>query len=185
MFDAIAAGAGWFIGLFATGASTLWALISGVIPLLLVFLTFMNALTSIIGQERMEKLGKVLTKNAVLRYAVMPVILGILTTTGSLFISAKFTPDHCKPAYADAYLTFLHPSAGLFPHVHASEVWVYMGLATGIMNAGLNANQFAVRAFLVVIPIMLIRGIVTERITVMLLKRAEKKKAMAEQAALA
>ena len=126
--------------------------------LALGFLTFMNALTSIIGQERMEKLGKVLTKNAVLRYAVMPVILGILTTTGSLFISAKFTPDHCKPAYADAYLTFLHPSAGLVPHVHASEVWVYMGLATGIMNAGLNANQFAVRAFLVVIPIMLIRG---------------------------
>ncbi|MDL2220182.1 PTS sorbitol transporter subunit IIC [Eubacteriales bacterium OttesenSCG-928-N14] len=175
--DAIANGAGWFVGLFTTAAGTLWGFIQGTIPLLLVFLTFMNTLVLFIGEKRVEKIGSIFSKYAIFRYTLMPIIFCTLIPGTSLFIVAKLLPQHQKPAYADVYLTYLHPSAGFFPHVHASEIWVYMGLANGIAAAGLSTNQFALRAFLVCIPIMLIRGIITERITVILLKRAEAKQA--------
>lgn len=177
MVDKLAAAASYFIGLFATGGATLWAYISGVIPLLLMFLTFMNAVTLFIGEGRMNKFGETLGKISILRWTVLPLVLSVLTTSTGAFLMGKLLPDKRKPGYQDCTLTLLHPSAGLFPHIHASEVWVYQGLAVGITTAGYDAGQFAVRALLSVLVIMIVRGFVTDRIVDIMLARNAKKAA--------
>ena len=181
--DAIANAATWFIGLFSAAGDTWWGLTTAIVPLLMVFLTFMNALTIFIGEERVERWADKLTKYAVLRYTVLPIMVCVLLTgSGSTPIGMKIVPNKYKGAYIDAVMTFLHPSAGLFPHVHASEIFVYMGIATGITTLGLPAGNFAVRAFLSVIPIMLIRGIITEKLFNLIYKRNQEKLAAASQA---
>jgi PTS system glucitol/sorbitol-specific IIC component len=176
MMNAIANAANWFIGLFAA-AGTSWAgLITAIIPLLMVFLTFMYALTIFVGEERVEGWAEKLTKYAVLRYTLLPIMTCVLLTGfGAVVVGAKVVPDRYKGAYTDALMTFLHPSAGLFPHVHASEIFVYMGIATGITNLGLPLGSFAVRAFISVIPIMFIRGFISEKLFDGIYKRNQEK----------
>ena len=50
----------------------------------------------------------------------------------------------------------------------------YQGIAAGITALELSTGQLAVRYFLVGVVVILIRGIVTERITVMLMKKQAK-----------
>ena len=69
-----------------------------------------------------------------------------------------------KPAWSDTMLTYLHPSMGLFPHVHPSEYFVYGGLAAGYAAAGGTPANMAVRALLSALVIMAIRGFVTDTI---------------------
>ena len=57
---------------------------------------------------------------------------------------------------------------------NAGELFVYQGIAAGITALGLSTGQLAVRYFLVGVVVILIRGIVTERITVMLMKKQAK-----------
>ena len=177
MTETLAAGASYFLGLFAAGGANLWAYISGVIPLLLMFLTFMNTITALIGEQRLNKFGAALAKIGIFRWTLVPFIFCVLTTSTGAFLLGKLLPDKRKPGYQDCVLTFLHPSAGLFPHIHASEVWVYQGLAVGITTLGLDAGAFAIRALLSCLVIMIIRGFVTDRIVELMLARNAKKDA--------
>lgn len=179
MTEALANAASYFINLFATGGANLWGYISGVIPLLLMFLTFMNALTLTIGESRLNKFGAVLAKFGIFRWTIVPLIFCVLTTSTGAFLLGKLLPDRRKPGYQDVCLTLLHPSAGLFPHIHAAEVWVYQGLAVGIAALGLDTGAFAIRALLSCLVIMVVRGFVTDRIVDIMLARNAKKAALA------
>lgn len=174
--EAIANAANWIIGLFGTAGATWWGLVTALVPLMMVFLTFMHSLTIFIGEERVEKWAEKLTKYALLRYTVLPIVVCVfLTATGSTPIGMKIVPDKYKGAYMDSVMTFLHPSAGLFPHVHPTELFVFMGIANGLTELGLPIGNFAVRALLAVIPIMLLRGIITEKIFENIYKRNQDK----------
>ena len=181
MIEALSKAAGYFVNLFYQGGVTLWGYISGVIPLLLIFMTFMNTLTALIGEERIQNFGAKLAKFGILRWTVVPLILCVLTTSTGATLLGKLLPDRRKPGYQDCLLTVLHPSAGLFPHIHAAEVWVYQGLAVGITTLGLSGGEFAIRALLSCLVIMIVRGFVTDRIVDIMLAR-EAKKAAAEAA---
>jgi PTS system glucitol/sorbitol-specific IIC component len=67
----------------------------------------------------------------------------------------------------------VHPPLGIFPHVNPGELFVWLGIATGIETLGLNVTDLAVRYLLTGFVVILIRGIVTERITAFLWKRSE------------
>ena len=181
--DTIANAATWFIGLFRSCAEKWWGLTTAIVPLLMVFLTFMHALTIFVGEKRVEKWAESLSKYAILRYTVLPIMICVLVTgSGSSPIAMKIVPNRYKGAYVDSLMTFLHPSAGLFPHVHAGEIFVYMGIANGISTLGLPLGNFAIRAFLSVIPIMLIRGIITEKLFDVIYRRNQEKLAASMEA---
>ena len=63
---------------------------------------------------------------------------------------------------------------GLFPHANPAEMFVYMGIATGITQLGLGLGDLAIRYFAVGLIVILIRGLVTERIYIMMRSRTGK-----------
>ena len=158
-----------FIKLFNLGGENLMGLVTGILPTLLVLITLVNAIIAIVGQERVDKLAALASKNVITRYTILPIL-----TNPMCYNFGKFVEEKYKPAYYDATVSFVHPITGLFPHANAGELFVYQGIAAGITALELSTGQLAVRYFLVGVVVILIRGIVTERITVMLMKKQAK-----------
>ena len=159
-----------FIGLFDEGGKTFVNLVTGILPTLIVLITAVNAVIQIVGEQRVEKFAKVLSKNFITRYTILPVVALFFLTNPMAYAFGKFLPEKYKPAFYDAAVSFCHPITGLFPHANSAEVFVYMGIAVGITNLGLPLGRLAVSYFLVGLVVIFIRGIVTEKITEIMLK---------------
>ena len=159
-----------FIGMFQAGADTFTGLVTGIIPLLIVLITAINALIRIIGEERINRLARKSTKNIILRYTLFPVLAVFFLTNPMAYTFGKFLPEKQKPAFYDSAVSFVHPITGLFPHANPAELFVYLGISAGITTLGLSLGPLAIRYFLVGIIVILIRGIVTEIITVRMMK---------------
>ena len=82
--------------------------------------------------------------------------------------------ENYKPEFYDANVSFLHPVTGLFPHANGGELFVYMGIAAGVSALGLSLGDLAVRYFLVGVVVILLRGIVTEKIYLYMCKKEGK-----------
>lgn len=154
-----------FSGIFNAGGANLVGLITGVLPSLIVLLTFVNALVNLIGEERVLSFAQKMTKNIVLRYTVFPILAVFFLTNPMCYSFGKFVDEKQKPAFYDAAVSFVHPITGLFPHANAGELFVWTGIASGITALNLSVAPLAIRYFLVGVIVILIRGIVTEMIT--------------------
>ena len=64
-----------------------------------------------------------------------------------------------------------HTNSGIFPHINASEIFIYLGIANGITQLGLSATPLAVRYLLVGIICNFISGWATELTTVFVEKQ--------------
>ena len=87
------------------------------------------------------------------------------------YTMGRFLPERFKPAFYDSAVSFVHPILGIFPHANPGELFVYVGIATGIQQLGLGLGDLAVRYLLVGLVVIFIRGIVTERITARMMNR--------------
>lgn len=172
--DFLASLAEKFINLFNLGGATFMGFVTGIIPTLIVLITFVNALINIIGKERVDRVAKSCSKFFVLRYTVIPVLSMFVLCNPMAYTMGRFVEEKYKPALYDASVSFCHPITGLFPHANAGELFVYTGIAAGITTLGLNLGPLAVRYFLVGVIVILIRGIVTERLTLLFMKREGK-----------
>ena len=177
-FGALAKAAEWFIGLFQAGGEVFVGLVTGIIPLLVVLLTAVNALIRLIGPDKIDKLGELAARPGIVwypvRYLVLPVLSVFFLTNPMAYTMGRFLPERYKPAFYDSAVSFVHPITGLFPHANPGELFVYLGIAAGITTLGGNLGDLAVRYLLVGMVVILIRGIVTEFITArMLARRAE------------
>lgn len=172
--QAIAVGAEWFIGLFEEGGVTLVGLITGILPTLIVLITFVNSIIKIVGEEKVEKLAAKSTNNIFSRYIILPVLSMFFLTNPMAYTFTKFVDEKYKPATFDATISFCHPITGLFPHANPAELFVWLGIANGLTELGLPTGELAVRYFLTGIVVIFIRGLVTEKITLRMLdKQAE------------
>ena len=146
-------------------------LITGILPNVLILLTFINALISLIGEERVMNFSKKLTRFRILRYTLLPVMALFFLTNPMCYTMGKFVEEDEKPAFIDACFSFAHPITGLFPHANSAELFVWTGIAAGITTLGESTTPLAVRYLLVGIIVIFLRGNVTEFITKKLMKR--------------
>lgn len=174
-FGALATGAEAFIDTFRQGATFFTALLVGIIPLLIVLLTAVNALVRLIGPERIENLGKAAARPGLVwypvRYLILPILAVFFFTNPMAYTIGRFLPERFKPAFYDSAVSFVHPITGLFPHANSGELFVYLGIAAGVTKLGLGLGDLAIRYLLVGMVVILIRGILTEFITARMMSR--------------
>lgn len=160
-----------FIGMFQQGGKTFVGLVTGIIPLLIVLMTAVNALVRFIGPERVDKVAMVSSRNVLLRYLVLPFLAVFFLTNPMAYTLGRFLPEKQKPAFYDSAVSFVHPILGLFPHANPGEYFVWAGIAAGITTLHLNIGDLAVRYFLVGLVVIFMRGLLTERITAVMWAR--------------
>jgi len=173
--EALAKFAEGFIGMFQQGGTVFASLVTGIVPLLVVLMTAVNALIALIGPEKIEKVGEAAGKPGLIyypvRYIILPFLAVFFLTNPMAYTMGRFLPERLKPAFYDAAVSFVHPPLGLFPHVNPGEYFVWGGIASGITTLGLGLGDLAVRYFLVGAVVIFIRGIVTEWITAVMMGR--------------
>ena len=166
-----------FIGLFQRGGETFLGLVTGIIPLLIVLMTAVNALIALIGPERINKVGEWAARDGILfypvRYILLPVLSVFFLTNPMAYTMGRFLPEKYKPAFYDSAVSYVHPPLGVFPHINPGEIFVWSGIAAGITELGLGLGALAIRYLLVGLVVIFIRGIVTERITFAMWKKQE------------
>jgi len=162
--EVIAGFANGFMELFKAGATTFAGWVTGIIPLVVIMMTAVSSVIKLIGEERVNRVAKAATKNIITRYTILPMLAVLFLGNPMSYTFGRFVEQKYKPAYYDANVSFLHPVTGLFPHANGGELFVYMGIAAGITTLGLSLGDLAVRYFLVGLVVILIRGIVTEKI---------------------
>lgn len=173
--DILAKVAQGFIGLFQAGGTTFMGMVTGILPTLIVLITFVNALIKLIGEEKVERFAQKTSKFAITRYTIFPILAVFFLTNPMCYSFGKFLDEKYKPAFYDAAVSFVHPITGLFPHANAGELFVYMGIAAGLQTLGLPLGDLAIRYFIVGVIVILIRGLLTERIYAILAGRGQSK----------
>lgn len=167
--QALAVAAEWFIGLFKQGGDVFVSLIVGIVPLLIVLMTAVNAFIALIGPEKIDKVGEAAGREGIVwypvRYIVLPFLAVFFLTNPMAYTMGRFLPEKFKPAFYDSAVSYVHPPLGIFPHINPGEIFVWAGIAAGIEQLGLGLGDLAIRYLLVGLVVIFIRGIVTEWIT--------------------
>lgn len=153
-----------FMSLFTAGGETFMGWVTGIIPTVVCLMTFVNSIIKLVGVEKVETFAAKITKYAVLRYTLLPLMAVFFLGNPMCYTFGRFVDEKYKPAYYDAAVSFVHPITGLFPHANAGELFVYLGIAQGLQEAGLDTAGLALRYFIVGLVVILIRGLLTERI---------------------
>jgi glucitol/sorbitol PTS system EIIC component len=167
----------WFIGLFQKGGEVFMSLVTGIVPTVIVLMTFVNAIIALIGPEKIDDFGRYASRPGwgylPLRYLVLPIVSVFVLTNPMAYTMGRFLPEKYKPAFYDAAVSFVHPPLGIFPHVNPGELFVWAGIAAGVTSAygAAATTALALRYFGVGMIVILLRGIVTERITAIMWKK--------------
>jgi len=163
-----------FIGLFNEAGKQFAGLVVSILPTLIVLLTGMYALIVFIGEHRVNRAVQWSGRWWITRYSIMPMLAVLILTNPMCYTFGRFLPERYKPAFYDSAVSFVHPVTSFFPYANAGELFVWLGVASGVTKLGQSTVPLALRYFLVGIVVILIRGIVTERITAFLIRREGK-----------
>ncbi len=151
-----------FTGVVGAGGENLVGLITGILPNVLILLTMINALIALIGEENVNAAAQKLTRFRIGRYAVVPFLALFFFTNPMCYTMGQFVEEKYKPACIDAIFTMAHPITGLFAHGNPGELFVWMGIASGLMTLGIDTTNLAIRYLVVGIICCFIRGCITE-----------------------
>lgn len=160
-----------FMSLFTAGGETFMGWVTGIIPTVVCLMTAVNSIIKLVGTERVERFAAKITRFAVLRYTLLPIMAVFFLGNPMCYTFGRFVDEKYKPAFYDAAVSFVHPVTGLFPHANAGELFVYTGIAAGLQEAGYLTTGLALRYFIVGIIVILIRGLLTERIYISMTSR--------------
>lgn len=169
-----------FIGLFTASGEQFVGLVTGILPTLIVLLTFMYALTMFIGEQRVTRAVQWSARWWITRYTIMPILAVLMLTNPMCYSFGRFLPERYKPAFYDSAVSFVHPVTTFFPYANAGELFLWLGIANGVSQLGQSTVPLALRYLLVGIVVIFIRGVVTERITALLIRRTGRTEVFAD-----
>jgi len=163
-----------FIGLFNEAGKQFGGLVTGILPTLIVLLTFMYAVIAFIGEDRVTRAVQWSGRWMITRYTIMPILAVLVLTNPMCYTFGRFLRERHKPAFYDSAVSFVHPVTTFFPYANAGELFVWLGVAAGVTKLGESPVPLAIRYFLVGIVVIFIRGVCTELITGYLIRRENK-----------
>ncbi len=181
MIDFITKFAEHFMGLFQEGGAFFVVLVVDIVPMLIVLLTLINAILAGIGEERVINACGKLSKYAIARWLLLPLITLLIMMTPAAFTFGRFIPnEQHKVGFFDCVGTFCHPITGMFPHANAGEYFLFTGVASGLVALGISSASFGVWYFVTGCIVSLFRGFFTELFYKMFASQAKKKSAAKE-----
>ena len=160
-----------FMRLFQLGGETFISWMTGIVPVVLMLLVAMNALIAILGEEKVNKLAQVSAKNPISRYMILPFISAFILGNPMAISMGRFMPEFYKPSYVASQMQFCHTSNGVFPHINPGELFVWLGIATGIETLGLSTMDLAIRYLLVGLVMNFFAGWITDFTTAWVCKQ--------------
>ncbi|TYR34848.1 PTS beta-glucoside transporter subunit IIABC [Mesorhizobium microcysteis] len=168
----------YFIGIFQEGGKVFAGFVTGIIPTLVVLMTAFYAVTELVGEQRVHGLARGAGRIALTRYTVLPVLAVFFLTNPMAYTFGSFLEEKHKPAFYDAAVSYVHPPLGLFPHVNPGEYFVWGGILVALLELERNGSvasgyhiQVAIWYALVGLVVILLKGILTERITAFMARR--------------
>ena len=177
-FGWLTAAGKYFIGIFQKGGEVFAGFVTGIIPTLVVLMTAFYAITELVGEERVHGIARGAGRIALTRYTVLPVISVFFLTNPMAYTFGSFLEEKHKPAFYDAAVSYVHPPLGLFPHVNPGEYFVWGGILVALLeleSRGAVASgyhiQVAIWYAIVGLIVILLKGMLTERITAIMARR--------------
>lgn len=168
----------YFIGIFQKGGEVFAGFVTGIIPTLVVLMTAFYAVTELVGEERVHGLARGAGRIALTRYTVLPVLSVFFLTNPMAYTFGSFLEEKHKPAFYDAAVSYVHPPLGLFPHINPGEYFVWGGMLVALLDLekrGVIASGYHVKVAiwyaLVGLVVILLKGMLTERITAIMARR--------------
>ena len=147
-----------------------WA--AQMLPQIFLFLIFMNAITQLIGRARVERLAVRCGSNSLLRYMVLPFLSAVVLGNPMAISMGRYLPEKYKPAYYASVSYHCHTNSGIFQHINPAELFLWLGIANGVLSLHLKIFPLALRYMCAGLIANFVSGYVTELITL----RAAKKK---------
>src|SRR3954465_1822242 len=102
VLDAIIWAGEHFIGLFNEAGKQFAGLVVGILPTLIVLLTFMYAMIQFIGEHRVNRAVQWSGRWWITRYSFMPVLAMLVLTNPMAYTFGRFLPERYKPAFYDS-----------------------------------------------------------------------------------
>lgn len=146
----------------------------GIIPMALIALTVLNAIVSLVGEDRFDKFAQKLTGNFFTRYTILPYLGNFFVGSPICFTFGRYLKERYKPAYYEvANRTNMAPMMCLFPHVNPAEMFVWLGVFNGVVQGhGTQAGALlAVCTFILALCTSSFIGLTVEKATLFLAKR--------------
>lgn len=167
-----------FIGVFQKGGEVFAGFVTGIIPTLVVLMTAFYAITELVGEERVHGLARGAGRIALTRYTVLPLLAVFFLTNPMAYTFGSFLEEKHKPAFYDAAVSYVHPPLGLFPHINPGEYFVWGGMLVALLDLekrGVIAVGYHVKVAIwyaiVGLVVILLKGMLTERITAIMARR--------------
>lgn len=152
-------------GMIDAGADQLLTWVTAFLPKVFLFLILLNALTAMIGRSRVERLAAKCGANPLLRYMALPFLSAVVLGNPMAISMGRYLPERYKPAYFASASYHCHTNSGIFNHINPAELFLWLGIAEGVLARGQDLFPLALRYMAAGLVANFVSGYATEIIT--------------------